>query len=263
MEQGKSWHGDPALGGALARLTEAGTGDPEFESAVDAAAVVLAEALTAVCAIALRAGDDDDCLIPVGLHHPDPAVEAELRELDGVAFDASAFLNDVFTTGAPAVEARVDPARMREAGSGFASLAARHGIAGLIAVPLDARTGRLGVLAFARLNDGAFTRAEFGFAQTAARFVGLLVEDGLLVRTVGSDVRLRWQEERSAIQEVLSQREKEVLALIGRGNTNREIADELVLSVRTVEWHRARIQWKLGVTRRAELVEAARALSAQ
>jgi DNA-binding CsgD family transcriptional regulator len=161
------------------------------------------------------------------------------------------------------VERSVDATRLREAGSGFASLAERHHVAGLIALPLDGRTGRLGVLALARLNGGAFTKAEFEFAGTAASFVGLMVEDGLLVRSVGTDVRLRWREDRSAIQEALSQREREVLALIGRGHTNREIAEELVLSVRTVEWHRARIQWKLGVTRRAELVEAARTLGVQ
>jgi two-component system, NarL family, response regulator NreC len=52
----------------------------------------------------------------------------------------------------------------------------------------------------------------------------------------------------------LSQRELEVLRLIARGNTNREIAERLFLSVRTVESHRARLQRKLELTRRSELV---------
>jgi DNA-binding CsgD family transcriptional regulator len=267
MERGASWHGDPALGSALARLTEVGTGDSEFEVAVDAGAVVLAEALDAVCAIALLASTGDDCLIPVGLRHPDATVDAELRELDGVAFDASAFLNDVFATGAPTVETSIDPVRLREAGSGFASLAERHGVAGLMALPLDARTGRLGVLAFARLDGRAFAAAEFDFAKTAARFVGLMVEDGLLVNSLrrdGGELPLRWpvdgDEPPVAAADVLSVREREVLTLIAGGHTNREIADALVLSIRTVEWHRARIQWKLGVSSRAELVQAARAL---
>ena len=55
----------------------------------------------------------------------------------------------------------------------------------------------------------------------------------------------------------LSARELEVLRLIARGQTNREIADRLFLSVRTIESHRARLQRKLALTRRSELVEYA------
>ncbi|HEU4656548.1 MAG TPA: response regulator transcription factor [Capillimicrobium sp.] len=52
----------------------------------------------------------------------------------------------------------------------------------------------------------------------------------------------------------LTDREREVLRLIALGNTNTEIAEQLYLSVRTVETHRAHIQRKLGRTTRAELV---------
>jgi len=55
----------------------------------------------------------------------------------------------------------------------------------------------------------------------------------------------------------LSARELEVLRLIARGLTNREIAERLFLSVRTIESHRARLQRKLELTRRSELVEYA------
>jgi two-component system response regulator NreC len=54
--------------------------------------------------------------------------------------------------------------------------------------------------------------------------------------------------------EDLSARELEVLRLIALGNTNREIARHLCLSVRTVESHRAHIQAKTQQTTRAELV---------
>ena len=57
--------------------------------------------------------------------------------------------------------------------------------------------------------------------------------------------------------EELTQREVEVLRLIARGLTNREMAERLYLSVRTVESHRARIQRKLGRSRRSDLVEYA------
>jgi two-component system response regulator NreC len=55
----------------------------------------------------------------------------------------------------------------------------------------------------------------------------------------------------------LTEREVEILRLIGLGHTNTEIADRLYLSVRTVESHRAHIQQKTGCTARSELVRYA------
>ncbi|MEX1141307.1 MAG: response regulator transcription factor [Thermoleophilaceae bacterium] len=55
----------------------------------------------------------------------------------------------------------------------------------------------------------------------------------------------------------LTEREIDVLRLIARGLTNREMAERLFLSVRTVESHRARIQRKLGRSRRSDLVDYA------
>ena len=55
----------------------------------------------------------------------------------------------------------------------------------------------------------------------------------------------------------LSERELEVLRLIALGHTNSEIADQLFLSTRTVETHRAHIQQKIRRTSRAELVRYA------
>lgn len=55
----------------------------------------------------------------------------------------------------------------------------------------------------------------------------------------------------------LSVREVEVLRLIALGHTNAEIGQQLFLSVRTVETHRAHVQQKLLRTTRADLVEYA------
>jgi two-component system response regulator NreC len=55
----------------------------------------------------------------------------------------------------------------------------------------------------------------------------------------------------------LSEREAEVLRLIALGHTNAEIGEQLFLSVRTVESHRAHIQQKLRLSSRAELVRYA------
>lgn len=56
----------------------------------------------------------------------------------------------------------------------------------------------------------------------------------------------------------LSGREVEVLKLVALGHTNAEISQQLYLSVRTVESHRAHIQQKARTTTRAELVAYAR-----
>ena len=48
-----------------------------------------------------------------------------------------------------------------------------------------------------------------------------------------------------------------MLRLIALGHTNNEIAEQLYLSVRTVESHRAHIQQKLAMTTRSELVRYA------
>jgi DNA-binding NarL/FixJ family response regulator len=51
----------------------------------------------------------------------------------------------------------------------------------------------------------------------------------------------------------LTQRETEVARLAGRGLSDREIADDLVLSIRTVQSHLASAYRKLGITSRNEL----------
>jgi two-component system response regulator NreC len=55
----------------------------------------------------------------------------------------------------------------------------------------------------------------------------------------------------------LSLRELEVLRLMAEGHTQREIAEQMQLSVRSVELHRARVSERLGLETRAELVHYA------
>ena len=59
-------------------------------------------------------------------------------------------------------------------------------------------------------------------------------------------------------QEVLTPREIDVLRLIVQGYTNRQIAEELRFSVRTVEGHRGNLTEKLGLHSRVELARYAR-----
>ncbi|HEU5373846.1 MAG TPA: response regulator transcription factor [Ktedonobacteraceae bacterium] len=56
---------------------------------------------------------------------------------------------------------------------------------------------------------------------------------------------------------VLSPRELEILKLVAEGNTNQEIADQLVLSIKTVQAHRANVMEKLGLENVTHLVRFA------
>lgn len=62
---------------------------------------------------------------------------------------------------------------------------------------------------------------------------------------------------RGVVKDALTPREVDVLRLLARGNTNRQIASLLGLSTRTVENHRANLMGKLGVASRVELMNYA------
>lgn len=64
------------------------------------------------------------------------------------------------------------------------------------------------------------------------------------------------REEMASLQK-LSSRELEILQLLAKGHTNKEISEQIFLSVKTVEAHRAKIYAKLGLKSRADLVDYA------
>ncbi len=61
----------------------------------------------------------------------------------------------------------------------------------------------------------------------------------------------------SSAADELTAREREVLVYIAEGNTNREIAEKLVISPKTVDRHRENIMRKLNLHNRVELVKYA------
>lgn len=65
------------------------------------------------------------------------------------------------------------------------------------------------------------------------------------------------EQRRSVLVEALTPREVDVLRLLAKGNTNKQIAGLLSLSVRTVENHRANLMGKLGFSSRVELMNYA------
>jgi len=59
---------------------------------------------------------------------------------------------------------------------------------------------------------------------------------------------------------ILSDREREVAALVLAGLTYKQVGDRLFISAKTVEHHVARMRQKLGATSRAELFDQLRQL---
>lgn len=78
-----------------------------------------------------------------------------------------------------------------------------------------------------------------------------------IVRALAADWLQRERAGESSDADPLTPREREILGLVARGFTNQEIAEDLVISVRTVESHRAHVMDKLGFRNRAELVKYA------
>lgn len=81
-----------------------------------------------------------------------------------------------------------------------------------------------------------------------------------IVRALGVDRELTARRQRdgaiSSRLDQLTQREREVMDLVVAGKLNKQIADELNISMKTVEAHRARVMEKMGVRTLAELVKA-------
>jgi two-component system response regulator NreC len=85
----------------------------------------------------------------------------------------------------------------------------------------------------------------------------LYVDPSMVRRLLSEGVSPAVRPPPSAV-EALTPREIEVLKLIVQGYTNRQIGEELNISVRTVEGHRANISAKLGLRSRVEFVRYAR-----
>jgi DNA-binding NarL/FixJ family response regulator len=93
-----------------------------------------------------------------------------------------------------------------------------------------------------------------GEALLAPRLTRRLIEAFVAGSAVGTDGPVG---PTSRELEKLTPREREVLALVGRGKSNAEIAERLVLSPLTAKTHVARLFSKLGARDRAQLVVAA------
>lgn len=104
------------------------------------------------------------------------------------------------------------------------------------------------------LKDAA-ARDLLGAIRAVAR--GEAVLSPAITRLVIEDY-LRWGDIQPAKDEnILTPREREVLQLIAEGYTNKQIAEILCLSVKTIQAHRANLMQKLDLHDRGELIKYA------
>ena len=159
----------------------------------------------------------------------------------------------------------------------YLSAAARYGAAERAAAALDSWGHRpdaplsaarvLGVRAMAHggrraLLEAAERHAAIGVLGEALRLAELAVvaggdeRAGVPAEELAAEMRRRLRGDGSAGGNVvaLTGREEEVAALAAKGLSDREIADALVVSIRTVESHLAAAYRKLGVTSRRDLL---------
>ena len=136
----------------------------------------------------------------------------------------------------------------------FDKLAAR----GLVEVmPVIFLTGHADVpTAVDLVKRGAFDFCEKPFSDNALvdRVVEALRKSAQVLQAQREKVQLQ------AMLTDLTERERDVMQLVARGMPNKLIADQLTISVRTVEVHRARVFDKMQVKSAVELANLLRAL---
>ena len=74
----------------------------------------------------------------------------------------------------------------------------------------------------------------------------IYVSDKMMTKLLGRLIPGDSPDANTSILERLSNRELQILHLIGKGMSTRETANSLTLSIKTVESHRQRIKTKLG-----------------
>ncbi len=103
--------------------------------------------------------------------------------------------------------------------------------------------------AFANSDKPAQPQRQTNFSQINAKNPKKPQLDRMLENTLHSGSE--------AVAKSLTYREKQILQLIVAGNTNKQIAEKLARTQRTVEYHRNHLMHKFGAHNAAELVKHA------
>ena len=100
----------------------------------------------------------------------------------------------------------------------------------------------------------AFKNGAFDFFQKPVQ--GKLLAQSI-AKGLAHSARQHWKLSNQALINNLSERETQIFQLVIAGNTNKQMANELCVAIRTIEVHRSKLMAKLGVSNLAELVKLA------
>jgi DNA-binding CsgD family transcriptional regulator len=237
------------------------TVDAGQDDLVNEVARLVCASIADSCAIAILS-DDGRTLHPLGLFDRRGDVMAELETQAELAWQPRGGTSErALATGEAVLVTQADPEALARGRPLAARLLGRLEPDSGIVAPMRAAGTRLGVVAVGRTSRrDPFEAADLPYVQALADHVALGLANArlreLLARrgppiSTGPDDPAH----------DLTDREREVLVLIGDGLTNREIGERLYLSVRTVEWHRSNMSAKLGVTQRSQLIAVGRRLA--
>ena len=266
-----AWASEPDQAEAFGRVASSVAASRYAEDWVDTVAAVLAELFECVCMVGIVSADSE-AIHPLGLHHPDPELRVLTQDMLGVPFPRDSGIIGQAVSEGHGVVGRMQPGELVELRPTAAGLDKRYPVDQILSVPIQRGEHLLGALWLARKSgEPDFGPDDVDFMEAVAGVLALAIENTFLEEALKQAAgrrqpQLTWRrrpdeeggERRRTAPHELSEREQHILKLLADGYTNRQVSEDLALSVRTVEWHRQRIQWKLGADGRAELVKAAR-----
>ncbi len=179
-------------------------------------------------------------------------IRSRLNLLRGHSEPALTILNDLLALPENAVQ-------HQQLASWLALLAAAYQVGGQLDAALDAIDRAL-----TYGKHGQLVRTYLDSGEPVITVLRLAVQHGVnaeeAARVLAAVAVDTAQPQNTIPGSTLTGRDLDILRLIAEGLTNREIAEELVLTVGTVKWYTNSIYSKLGVRNRVQAVERARAL---
>jgi DNA-binding CsgD family transcriptional regulator len=232
------------------------------EELVERVAQIVCREVADCCAIAVLS-EDGRTLHPLGLHDRRPGMLAKLEAQPQLAWEPAGGVTErSLQTGEPVLVGHADWDILARGRPRVRRVLEWIDLGSGIVAPLRSGGNGLGVVSVARgRGSTAFTEADVPFIQSLADILALALVNVRLRQRLAAEGTAARSGEEDEIVRGLTQRELEILHLIGEGLTNREVAERLYLSIRTIEWHRSNLSAKLGATRRSELIAAGRRLA--
>jgi DNA-binding CsgD family transcriptional regulator len=244
---------------AVAALVSSGA--PPLDELFDAVAEIICRDMADVRVLGVLS-EHDSMIHPVGLYHRDARPRGMLNTASELAWEPVGGVSEqVLGSGATALLGYADLEYLTRHPR-LAGLVGEDPLHSALVVPMRTVGKPVGLMAMGRTTDALpYSEEDFTVVQLVADRLGLAISV-LHVQEALDRVGAAGEVAASADGRLagLTDREREIFRLIVEGLTSREIGEKVFLSVRTVEWHRARLMGKMHVSTRSELIALGRTL---